>query len=244
MFTWSTIHSSLKNPFLLPGLQPHSVLQWYEAVCSCPFLSRFLSHLTQISGGLMSPQCEPRVKVLLGGLTLHCCCGSFGLNAAESESFLSPRTGGSVGGKRRSCLAASLSVAYETHWIELRDCVSVINCSLQDEAVEERAGWSAWGGGFWQWPCWRSGVSTQISWIWSPHMNITQCWTVEWKVFFSALAFSVWLLRFSASLCDFISSCRRKEINPPWRMIVFQKWIIFISDHQILLWMWVKTQAE
>lgn len=33
----------------------------------------------------MSPQCEPRAKVLLAGLTLHYRCGSFGLNAAESK---------------------------------------------------------------------------------------------------------------------------------------------------------------
>lgn len=63
----------------------------------------------------MSPQCELEVKVLLGGLTLHCCCTSFGLNAAESESFWSSSTGGSPGGKHRPCLAASPVVAFETH---------------------------------------------------------------------------------------------------------------------------------
>lgn len=84
-------------------------------VRSCQFLRKLLSHLTQISGGLMSPQCEPEVKVLLGGLTLHCCCSSFGLNAAGSECFLSPSTGGSPGGKYRPCLTALPAVASERH---------------------------------------------------------------------------------------------------------------------------------
>lgn len=164
------------------------------AVRGGPLLCSLLSHLTQISGGLMSPQCEPEVKVLLGGLTLRCCCSSSGLNAAESESFPSPSTGGSPGGKHGSGPAASPAVGFETHWAECGE--TVMKCSLQVRSEEERAGWRVWGGGFWQRPCcWRAGESALRSWIWSAHMKIPQCWTMEWKVFFCIDVFS---------LCEFV----------------------------------------
>lgn len=152
MVTYLTMYSSFfwkkqkkQTPLLLNGLQPQSVLQWYEWVsewgCSglqLPIATQPpLSHLTQISGRLMSPQCEPEVKVLLEGSTLHCCCASFGLNAAESGCFLSPRTGGSPAGKRRLRPAASPQLSGDTacpSWTAARR--SKARRNVQDEEFE------------------------------------------------------------------------------------------------------------
>lgn len=162
----------------------------------------------------MSPQCEPEVKVLLGGLTLHCCGTSLGLNAAESESFPSPSTGASPGGKHRPRPAASPA--------ECADRVSVVKCVLP--AGQNRGGTCRMKALRWWFLAAAllalRGVDAEILDLISPHEDQSVLNHGLKGVF---LSLSVRLLCFSASLCDFVCSCRGKEINTSCRVIVFQK---------------------